>query len=126
MAWGDNAKLRELDIENAVLKREIELLKQQLATKDQQLVLQQTSLDRAYEALTAKEAPEAYRDRKIAEPPRELTPEERRMRALAEANRQLLLETEADLFKSSDDMIAQLQRVLGGPTLKSLHEDDES
>lgn len=126
MAWGDNAKLRELDIENAVLKREIELLKQQLASKDQQIVLQQTSLDRAYEALTAKEAPEAYRDRKIAEPQRELTPEERRMRALAEANRQLLTETENDLFKDADDMISTLQRVLGGPTLKSLHEDDES
>ena len=122
MAWGD----KKLEIENAVLKREIELLKEQLAAKDQQIILQQSSLDKAYDALTAKEAPEAYRDRKIAEPPRELTPEERRMRMLAEANRQLLTETESDLFKDADDMIATLQRVLGGPTLKSLHGDDES
>ena len=126
MAWGENAKVRELEIENAVLKREIELQKQQLVSKDQQIVALHESLDRAYEALTAKEAPEAYRDRQSAQPPRELTSEERRMRALGEANRQLLIETESDLFKSADDMVAQLQRVLGGPTLKSLHGDDES
>ena len=116
----------ELVIENAVLKRELELLRQQLASKDQQIVVLHESLDRSYEALTAKEAPEAYRDRQIAQPPRELTSEERRMRALGEANRQLLIETESDLFKSADDMVSQLQRVIGGPTLKSLHNDEES
>jgi len=116
----------DLLVENAVLKRELELLNNQLVAKDGQIVQLQGSLDRAYEALTAKEAPEAYRDRKAAEPTRELTEDERRIRLLGEANRQLLIETESDLFKSADDMISMLQRTLGGPTLKSLHGDDES
>lgn len=117
---------QQLPIEVAVLKRELELLKEQLADKDKQITSLTQSLDRAWEALTAKEAPEAYRDRKLEEPPRPLTPDEKRMRAVAEANRQLLTETEGDLFKSPEDMISTLQRVLGGPSLKSLHGDNES
>lgn len=126
MAWGDNKQLKQLEIENAVLKREIELLKEQLDSKAAQIVRLQESLDRSYEALTAKESPEAYRDRIVSQPARELTAEEKRVRLVAEANRQLLNETESDLFKSPEDMISQLQRVLGGPTLKSLHQNDES
>lgn len=126
MAWGDNAKLKELEIANAVLKREIEILKEHLVAREAHISKLQDSLDKSYEALTAKEAPEAYRDRKNYEPPRELTAEEKRIRLLGEANRQLLIETENDLFKSADDMIGTLQRVLGGPSPKSLHGDDES
>jgi len=117
---------QQLAIEVAVLKKEIELLKEQLAFKDRHIATQAQSLDRAYEALTAKEAPEAYRDRKLEEPPRPLTGEEKRLRALAEANRQLLIDTEAELFKSPEDMISTLQQVLGGPSLKSLHNNEES
>jgi len=125
VVWGKSNEVK-LKIENAVLRREIELLKEQLVSKDKQLSTQTQSLDRAYEALVAKEAPEAYRDRKLEEPPRPLTFEEKRLRALAEANRQLLTETESDLFKSPEDMISTLQRVLGGPSLKSLHGNSES
>ncbi|MCI0561472.1 MAG: hypothetical protein MN733_23540 [Nitrososphaera sp.] len=126
MAWGDNKQLKQLEIENAVLKREIVILHEQLDAKEKHVALIQNSLDKAYEALTAKESPEAYRDRIVSQPPRELTAEEKRARLVAEANRQLLNETESDLFKSPDDMISQLQRVLGGPTLKSLHGNEES
>jgi hypothetical protein len=133
MAWGEKKEL--LIAENAVQKREIELLREQIGELKQDRLELKGQLQSTQEALIAKESPEAYRDQKYeadlaaAEEPTEAEQEASRLqRKRAEIAGRYLVEMESDLFKSPDDMIQILTRGTGAPLSEtaSLHGNDES
>jgi hypothetical protein len=102
--------------EIALLKKENEHLTSQLAAltlRCEDLVADKKDLrdqvERLQDALVAKESPEAYRDQKYAEEEAKIvdtmTPEEREYeRKLAEANRDLLINMESDLFADAKEL----------------------
>ena len=112
--------------EIALLKQENENLTAQLAaltlrcedlTADKKDLREQVG--RLQEALVAKESPDAYRDQKLAEEEAQTedtrTPEEKAYeKKLAEANRDLLIGMESDLFKDAQE----LQESLASQVLK--------
>lgn len=133
MAWGEKKEL--LIAENAVQKREIEMLREQLDELKQDRLELKGQLKSTQEALIAKESPEAYRDQKYEADlaaQEEPTDEEReaiiKQRQRAEIASRYLTEMESDLFKSPDDMIQILTRGTGTPLSEtaSLHGNDES
>jgi formate-dependent nitrite reductase cytochrome c552 subunit len=133
MAWGEKKEM--LIAENAVQKREIELLREQLGELKQDRLELKNQLRATQEALIAKESPEAYRDQKYEADQaaqEEPTDEEReaviKQRQRAEIAGRYLTEMESDLFKSPDDMIQILTRGTGAPLSEtaSLHGNDES
>lgn len=126
--WGKNEKILA---ENFAMKREIELLNQRILDKDQQLEYFKEQLKYTQEALVAKESPEAYRDRRMAEAgvPEEISGEEKDKRLKqAEIVSRYINEAEKDLFKDAEDMIAALMPVVGAPApeVESLHGNAES
>lgn len=117
------AKLMALEHENRLLKERIEEL------KDERNNLR-VRLDKAFDALVAKEAPAAYADNKadeseIAKTPEEIEKEER-LRKIAKTNAQLLNEIEQPLFTDVDDMQAILIGKLGVPKGQPGAYEDES
>lgn len=117
------AKLMALEHENRLLKERIEEL------KDERNNLR-VRLDKAFDALVAKEAPAAYADNKadeseIAKTPEEIEKEER-LRKIAKTNAQLLNEIEQPLFTDVDDMQAILIGKLGAPKGQPGAYEDES
>ncbi len=130
MAFGKDA----LVAENAGLKVEVSMLRDQLVEKKEEIVALRASLARCQDALIAKEAPEAYRDHQFAKHAAEdnepLTDKEyqelERNKELARLNQQLLVETESPLFRDAEDMVSMLSQTQGAPTMASLHDDGES
>lgn len=132
MGWGSKS---ELIANNAAQTKEIELLREQLHEKNEELSELRKQLRYTQDALIAKESPEAYHDRKMSEElakREELTPEEREKqeKQMAEAKiaRQYINELENPLFLDRDDMIQRLIVPSGipGSEQKSLHGNDES
>lgn len=133
MAWGD--KKEALIAEHAALKREVEILREQVVELKEEKQALYRRLTAAHEALVAKESPEAYRDQKVAEElanmPEPSTEELERanlQRRRAEIAQAYINEIEGDFFKDADDMIQQLTRAVGVPLgeTASLHGNGES
>jgi hypothetical protein len=109
--WGDK-KVSELEAhllqENADLKKQVERLQ---------------------EALIAKESPIAYAqmrmDQANAEDPVDLE-ERERIKERNEFARRYAARIEEPFFIDADDMISKLSQVIGVPTPKSLHGNEES
>ena len=132
MAFGS----KDMAIENArivaKLEAQVETLELRLADRSEENKDLRNMLSRAQDALIAKEAPEAYRDHKIAEyeANHELTEEEVELAAKqkrrAETNSKYLEQLEQPLFKTPDEMIEILTRPQEVPSGGSLHENNES
>lgn len=129
--------------EIALLKKENENLAAQLAAltlRCEDLVADKKDLrdqvGRLQEALVAKESPDAYRDQKLAEEDAQnvdtRTPEELEYeKKLAEANRDLLINMESDLWTGPEEMMDSLaSTVLKGKLAETFpetsHGDGES
>ena len=132
MGWGKN---EVLIAENGALKREVELLREQLTERREDLAELSRRLINTQEALIAKEAPEAYRDQKdmeAAEARDAASPEEKDFRQKqaqrADIAAQYMNEMEKPLFKDAADMQQLLTRAVGAPTSgdQSLHGNEES
>ena len=121
--------------ENAVMRREIELLRDQLTDLKKEKIELKEQLKYTQEALIAKESPEAYNDQKYAEdmantePPSDKQIEQKRLQARrAEIASNYINEMENPLFKDAEDMISMLTHATGVPLAEtqSLHGNDES
>jgi len=127
MSWGSKDQLIS---EVSGLKREVELLREFISSKEVEAADLRASIRILQEALIAKESPIAYRDMKSAEEAAaviQIDPEiVKRHQQLGEANRLILRDLESDLFRDADDMIDALSRVAGSPQLRSLHGNSES
>jgi hypothetical protein len=128
MAWGDKKKTLEgrnieLETENKLLQGIVEDL------REEKRVLVE-KLDKAYEALTAKEAPIAYGQMRADQAEAAMTEEELQRREnskqIAQAHGQLLTEIEGPLFRGAEDMRSILLKVAGPPKIESMNYDDES
>jgi hypothetical protein len=132
MAFGS----KEMAIENArlvaKLEAQVETLELRLTDSRDDNKELRAMLARAQDALIAKEAPEAYRDHKIAEYEANHEMTEAEIEAVAkqklrsDTNRQYLEQIEQPMFKSPEDMIEILTRPQQVPTDGSLHENSES
>ncbi len=123
MAWGSS----KLTIE--VLKRENDLLRDQikdLQTQRQQLLDQNLKLQ---EALVSKTAPQAYMDHKMKNyddelpGPRTRPPQDNINKFLTEYVREI---EKPSLFDSAEDMITKLTQVGQVPSRPSVHNNEES
>lgn len=125
MFGGDKARLIELETENRLLSQRVEELK----TEKQELL---DKLDRAYEAITAKEAPAAYSDLKAEQAEASLTDEQKasrdKMRDMASATGLLMEAMEGPVFRNVEDMQDLLRGVeqTGPPKIESIHGNEES
>jgi hypothetical protein len=133
MQWGSKREI--LIAENAVMHKEIEMLRERLEEKQQEIVDLRAQLKNTQEALVAKQSPDAYREQKLAEyeanmpePTEEQKEAARVQRIRAEAAGNYISEMEAPLFKDRDDMISLLTKRVGAPLSDSpsLHGNDES
>lgn len=135
MAWDKKKEL--LAAENVALHREVELLRELIAEHKADKIELQKQLRHTQDALVAKEAPEAYRDRMDAEIQAELNSVQpsdaqlenaRKQRVRSDTASRYLQDTEGSLFKDADDMIQMLTRATGVPLGQegSLHGNDES
>lgn len=123
MAWGKNH-----EVELAVAKKENELLQRQLDEKVAEIKDLRDSLRQAYNALAAKESPEAWRQAQDDKQP-PVDPEAlKRQQEEMKAYRYLIAENDRPLFKSADDMMEMFMKAvpLVAPESKSLHGDGES
>lgn len=120
----------QLISEVAGLRRETDMLREFLASKEKEASELRSSIRILQDALIAKESPVAYRDMKMAEEMAAQGPVDlekmKRNAEINEANRLILRDLEGDLFKDADDLINSLSRVAGSPTFNSLHKNDES
>lgn len=132
---GDKPDVAVLLSEKAALLVEVEMLRERLAEKKEDIAALRAQLQHTQDALIAKEAPEAYRDRKDLEAgdDREMTEEEREHRRKqlekVEIVSQYINEMEnPQMFKDGDDMIQMLTRAVGTPVFDSpsLHGNEES
>jgi hypothetical protein len=119
-------------LEKEIVRLEVSLEKTQEARESLEKLCsdQQDQILRLQDALVAREAPDAYADRKEDEALPDPTPEEvaaaKRDRELADANRRLLDKMGEDhYFESADDMIDILTRG-AVPVFERLHQNDES
>lgn len=118
-------RLVELETENRLLNERLEELK----TEKQSLL---EKLDRAYEALVAKEAPAAYADLKADQAESAMTEDEKErranMRELAAATGLLQEVMEGPVFRSVEDIQELLRgpKQTGPPKIESVHQNDES
>lgn len=124
MAWGDRKKsLEALEIENKFLREKVEELKE-----EKRILVDK--LDKAYEALVAKESPHAYADLKADQAESKLTEEDIKQREqakeLTRATGELMSTMEGPLFKSAEDMRSMIMRATGPPKIESTHQNDES
>jgi uncharacterized protein YhaN len=116
----------------AKLEAQVETLELRLSDRSEENKDLRNMLARAQDALIAKEAPEAYRDQKIAEyeANHEMTAAEieaaAKQKKRAETNSAYLEQLEQPLFKSPDEMIELLTRPQEVPGSGSLHENNES
>lgn len=134
MAWG-NSKGEMIVAENAAMKTEIKMLRERLEELKEESRQLRESLRYAWDALAAKESPEAYRDRKYAE---DLAASQGMGAAVSEEWQEtarkiptlskLAQEQEQPLFRDADDMVEQLSKVMGLPIVRteSLHGNSES
>lgn len=133
MAFGS----KDMAIENArhiaVLEAKLEMREERLTEQAEEIRELRAMVARTQDALVAKEAPEAYRDGKIAEAEaaaEDLSPEEeKRQREImlrAETNARYIEEIEGPLFKDPQDMIDMLTRPTTVPEQGSLHNNGES
>jgi hypothetical protein len=120
----------QLIAEMSGLKREVELLREFISSKEVEASDLRASIRILQDALIAKESPVAYRDMKSAEEAAatpQLDPETvKKNQQLNEANRLILRDLEGDLFRDADDMIDALSSVAGSPQFRSLHGNSES
>lgn len=132
MAWGDRDKLIAA---NARMETTIALLKDQIVDLKLEKKELRVQLQHTQEALIAKEAPEAYRDRKYAEEQAAIPPlsaeqkeQQRVLAKRAEVASQYVRDLEGPLFTDADDMISTLMGAVGVPLSESssLHGNDES
>ena len=130
MGWGDSK--RDLVVaENAGMKREIELLRDQIADLKENRSELIKQLKATQEALIAKESPDAYQEILAARAAdKQITPEEIKERELQKKQIAIanayINSMEDPLFKDKDDMESMLSRAVGIPELKSVHENGES
>lgn len=132
MAFGS----KEMAIENArvvaKLESQVDTLELRLSDSREENKELRSMLSRAQDALIAKEAPEAYRDQKVAEyeaahePTEEEKEESRKRRIIADMHSQHLDNLEGPLFKNAEEMISMLSYVEGVPEPASLHGNSES
>jgi len=132
---GDKPDPAVLLAENGGLLREVELLREQLGEKKEEIGAMREQLRWTQDALIAKEAPEAYRDRQDVEaqallpaPAAEVSAESEKRNQEAEIKRRYLNAMEEPLFNDADDMCAKLMGAVGVPLSESqsLHGNDES
>jgi len=136
MAWGDKKDM--IIAENAAMKVKVEMLAERVEElKEEKLALTE-QLRHTQDALVAKEAPEAYRDKKYmeeqalimaqADPSEEQTEAVRIQELKAATTSNYLRGIEDRLFIDADDMIEMFSRSVDKPMLdsKSLHGNDES
>lgn len=109
--WGDR---KVSDLEARLIEENDRLIKQ---------------VERLQEALVAKESPIAYAqmrmDQANADNPDDLE-ERQRMKERNEFARRYAASIEEPFFVDADDMIAKLSGIVGMPTPKSLHDNEES
>jgi hypothetical protein len=132
---GDKPDPAVLLAENGGLLREIEMLREQLGERKEELGTMREQLRWTQDALIAKEAPEAYRDRQDVEanaqlpaPAAEVSAEATKRNQEAEIKRRYISSLEDRLFEDADDMQAKLMGAVGVPLSEpqSLHGNDES
>ena len=135
MAVFGDSKRDLIVAENAGLTTEVKMLREINVAQKEDIISLRDQLKHTQEALVAKEAPEAYRDRKDLEelqnlPP--LTDEEKEQRRISKIRADTIanyaIEMEAPTFRDADDMIEQLTRGTGLDMSEkhSVHENDES
>ena len=120
----------ELEKEKVRLATSLSLNQERIEDLEKRVADQQEQILRLQDALVAREAPDAYADRKVDEALPEATPEEiaaaKKDMELAKANRELLdTMTKDHYFDSADDMIDILTRG-AAPVFERLHQNDES
>jgi hypothetical protein len=132
---GDKADVAVLLAEKGALLVKVEMLEKYIDEKKEEITRLTEQLRWTQDALVAKEAPEAYRDRMDAEAAAnrpEMTEEEKAQRKLyqekIDITSRYINEIEGQMFIDRDDMIQQLTRGVGSPTAntQSLHGNDES
>jgi len=123
-------EVHRLEKENIRLGTSLTMNQENMVRLEQRCSEQQSQIIRLQDALVAREAPDAYADRKVDEGEPELTDDQieaaRKDRALAKANREMLDRiTDDHYFNSADDMIEILTKGVV-PSFEPLHENDES
>jgi hypothetical protein len=122
-------ELLDLTIEKVRLETQLLVKVELIETLQKRCDDQQRQIERLQDALVAREAPDAYADRKVDEAVVEESEEdlarEKRRQALALANRQVLDGMTAPTFKDADDMIAMLTGH-SAPEMLRTHQNDES
>lgn len=105
------AEVEHLRDENAFLRRNVEKLQEALYAKESPLAYEQMKMDEAalgtpYDGFSEEEI-------------------ERRKRE-AEITKQYLASLEEPMFRSAEDMVSKLTKVMGAPVPTSIHENEES
>ena len=131
MAWGSSQRDMILS-ENVVMRKELEMLREFLEERKQEIADLKVSLAKTQDALIAKESPMAYIDQKTAEAAATpLTPEQKKAVEKFEAEQELLAQyaeevERPNLFLDADDMEMKLIGAIHQPGDESLHGDGES
>lgn len=121
--------------ENAALHEKVEMLREMLDDKKEQILALRDQVRVLQEALVSKESPDAWREQKWQEAQAEAeqteyTPEQIKQFELRAAQtameRDHLENIEKPLFKDAEDMMSLLMGPIGAPESASLHGDNES
>jgi hypothetical protein len=123
MAFGNSAKVAELEAEIRLLKTQIEDLKEQRNNYREEVI----SLR---DALVAKESPAYWQDKKYAEYEAKQPPADQaaidRQRKIHEMTLELQRVLEDPMFDNGDDFISKFTEAIGSPELQSIHGNSES
>ena len=123
-------EVHNLEKANVRLETSLSMNQESMARLEKRCSDQHEQILRLQDALVAREAPDAYADRKVDEAEPELTDAQieaaKKDRELARVNRQMLDRiTDDHYFSSPDDMIEQLTQGVV-PEFERTHQNDES